>query len=76
MTVTCINCNAKVKGENQIRLQSEERCTVQYGKHVQMESSSPSQLLGRKSQEHEEAHSGQRPMEKAKSWDQSQHPMS
>lgn len=45
------------------------------GKLVQMESSSPSQLLGKKSQEHERAHSGQLPLEKAESWDQSQHPM-
>lgn len=30
---------------------------------------------GKRSQEHEEAHSGQLPLEKAKSWDQSQQPM-
>ena len=42
-------------------------------KLVQMESSHPGQLLGRKSQEHEEAHSGQLPLWKAKSWGQRQH---
>lgn len=32
------------------------------GKPVQMDSSSPSQLLAMKSQEHEEAHSGSKPV--------------
>lgn len=32
------------------------------GKPVQMDSSSPSQLLGMKSQAHEEAHSGSKPV--------------
>lgn len=65
-----------VKEGKQIRLGYRgKRAAQSGGKPVQMEPSSPSQLLGKRSQKHEEAHSGQLPLEKAKSWAQSQHPM-